>query len=130
MGWFFATAEEVARGHGARALTIVRTTAQAISDLVDDILARRQRNLSFEIGGTSIGIPSWLSGLGSLVGKIGLDVGAVALAPKLAALGISGQMLELVEQELNAEGLSLGPLAKAGQSITSALGSIASKRAA
>jgi hypothetical protein len=130
MGWFFATAEEVARGYGVRALTIVRTTAQAISDLVDDILARRQRNLSFEIGGTSFGIPSWLSGLGSLVGKIGLDVGAVALAPKLAALGITGQMLELVEQELNAEGLSLGPLAKPGQSFTSALGSIASKSAA
>jgi hypothetical protein len=129
MGWFFAMAEEVARGYGARALTIVRTTAQAISDLVDDILARRQRNLSFEIGGTSFGIPSWLSGLGSLVGKIGLDVGAVALAPKLAAMGISGQMLDLVEQELNAEGLSLGPLANPGKSFTSALGALSRRRA-
>ncbi|HEU4731293.1 MAG TPA: hypothetical protein VFT22_25540 [Kofleriaceae bacterium] len=129
IGWFFATAEDVARAYGARALTIVRTTARAISDLVDDILARRQRNLSLEIGGTSYAIPSWLSGLGSLVGKIGLDVGAVTLAPKLAALGISGQMLELVEQELNAEGLSLGPLAKPGRSFSSALNSLSSRRA-
>lgn len=128
IGWFFATAEEVARGYGTRALTIVRTTARAISDLVDDILARKQRNLAFEIGGTSYGIPSWLSGLGSLVGKIGLDVGAVALAPKLAAMGISGQMLDLVEQELNAEGFSLGPLARPGRSFTSALNSLSSKR--
>jgi hypothetical protein len=128
IGWFFATAESVAHGYGLRALTIVRTTARAISDLVDDILARRQRNLSFEIGGDSFAIPSWLSGLGSLVGKIGLDVGAVALAPKLAALGISGQMLDLVEQELNAEGLSLGPLAKPGRSFTSALNSLSHKQ--
>jgi hypothetical protein len=133
IGWFFSVAEQVARSYGARALTIVRTTALAVSDLIDDILAERQRsprNLSLEIGGTSFGIPSWLSGLGSLVGKIGLDVGAVALAPKLAALGISGTMLELVEQELNAEGLSLGPLANPKKSFTSALGSLASKRAA
>jgi hypothetical protein len=127
IGWFFATAEEVARAYGARALTIVRTTARAISDLVDDILARRQRNLSFELGGTSYVIPSWLSGLGRLVGKIGLDVGAVTLAPKLAAMGISGQMLDLVEQELNAEGLTLGPLARPGRSFTSALNSLSSK---
>ena len=134
IGWFFSIAENVARSHGARALTIVRTTALAISDLIDDILAEQQqhlpRNLSIEIGGTSFGIPSWLSGLGSLVGKIGLDVGAVALAPKLAALGITGQMVELVEQELNAEGLSLGPLANPKQSFASALGSLANKRAA
>jgi hypothetical protein len=134
IGWFFSIAESVARGYGARALTIVRTTALAVSDLIDDILAERQqrlpRNLSFEFGGTTFGIPSWLSGLGSLVGKIGLNVGAVALAPKLAALGITGQMIELVEQELNAEGLSMGPLANPKQSFTSALGSLATKRAA
>ena len=38
-------------------------------------------------------------------------------------------MLDLVEQELNAEGLSLGPLAHPGKSFTSALGSLSSKRA-
>jgi len=133
MGWFFAQAEQVARRYGDRALAIVRTTAQAIADLVDDILARQQhsqqRNLSFEFSGTSYGIPSWLSGLGSLVGRIGLDVGAVALRPKLAAMGITGELLQLVEEELNADGLSLGPLARPGKTMTSALGSINSRRA-
>ena len=129
MGWFFAQAEKVARSYGARALAIVRTTAQAIADLIDDVLARQQRNLSFEIGGTSYKIPDWVSGLGSLVGRIGLDVGAMALAPKLTAMGITGPMLRLVEEELNHDGLTLGPLTKPGTSMASALGSLSSKRA-
>jgi hypothetical protein len=127
MGWFFATAERVAQGYGTRALTIVRTTARAISDLVDDILAGRQRNLSFEIGGTSFQIPSWVTSAGSLLGKVGLDLGAAYVAPQLTALGITGQMVDLVEQELNAEGLTLGPIAKPGKSFTSALNAL-SKR--
>lgn len=129
MGWFFAQAEKVARSYGARALAIVRTTAQAIADLVDDVLARQQRNLSFEIGGTSYKVPNWVSSLGSLAGRIGLDVGSVYLAPKLAAMGITGQMLHLVEEELNHDGLTLGPLANPGTSMASALGSVSSKRA-
>jgi hypothetical protein len=128
MGWFFATAERVAQGYGTRALTIVRTTARAVSDLVDDILAGRQRNLSFEIGGSSFQVPSWLASAGSLLGKVGLDLGAAYVAPQLTALGITGQMVDLVEQELNAEGLTLGPIAKPGKSFTSALNAL-SKRA-
>jgi hypothetical protein len=129
MGWFFATAEQVARAYGARALTIVRSTAQAIADLIDDVLARQQRNLSFEIGGTSYQIPSWVSGLGSLVGRIGLDVGSLYLAPKLTALGITGPMLKLVEEELNRDGLTLGPLARPGTSMASALGAFTNRSA-
>jgi hypothetical protein len=83
MGWFFATAEQVARAYGARALAIVRTSAQAIADLIDDVLARQQRNLSFEIGGTKYKVPDWVSGVGSLVGRVGLDIGSIYLAPKL-----------------------------------------------
>ena len=128
MGWFFATAEQVARAYGARALAIVRTTAQAIADLIDDVLARQQRNLSFEIGGTSYKVPDWVSGVGSLVGRVGLDIGSLYLAPKLAAMGITGQMLQLVEEELNRDGLTLGPLAKPGTSMASALGSLSAKR--
>jgi hypothetical protein len=127
MGWFFATAEQVARAYGARALAIVRTSAQAISDLIDDVLARQQRNLSFELGGTTYKVPDWVSGVGSVVGRVGLDIGSLYLAPKLAAMGITGQMLQLVEEELNRDGLTLGPLAKPGTSMASALGSL-SKR--
>jgi hypothetical protein len=132
IGWFFSIAERVARDYGARALTIVRATALAISDLIDDILAqqrREPRNLSFEAGGTTYRVPSWLSGVGAVAGRIGLDIGALALAPKLAALGITGPMLELVEQELNAEGLTLGPLANPRRSFASALSSLSSRHA-
>jgi hypothetical protein len=124
MGWFLATAERVAHGYGLRALTIVRTTAHAVADLVDDVLAARQRNLSFEIGGASFELPSWLTSAGSLAGKIGLNLGAAYVAPKLAALGVTNQMVDLVEQELNAEGLTLGPIAKPTKSFTSALNSL------
>ena len=114
IGWFLSLAERMATDYGPRALRIVRTTALAISDLIDDLLAQRQhashaRNLSFSIGGASFGVPSWLTDVGAVVGKVGLKVGAAALAPNLASLGVSGKMLELVEQELNAEGLSLAP---------------------
>lgn len=127
LGWFFAQAEAVARSYGARALTIVRTTAAAIADLIDDIVARHQRNLSFEIDGTHYSVPSWLSDAASTVGKVGLDLGAAYVRPYLIGAGITGEMLNLVEQELNAEGYSLGPLSKPGQSVTSALASIANK---
>jgi hypothetical protein len=127
MGWFFAHAEDAARGYGRRALTIVRTTAAAITDLIDDLLAREQRNLSLEIAGNRYDVPSWLSDAVGTVGKIGLDLGTAYLRPHLLDAGITGEMLQLVEQELNAEGFSLGPLSKQGQSISSALASIANK---
>jgi hypothetical protein len=127
LGWFLAQAEAVAQTYGAQALTVVRTTAAAIIDLADDLLARQQRNLSFEIGGTHYSVPSWLGDAASTVGKIGLDVGAAYARPYLMGAGITGEMLSLVEQELNSEGYSLGPLSKPGQSITSGLASIGNK---
>ncbi len=127
LGWFFAQAEAIAHSYGARALTIVRTTAAAIADLLDDIAARYQRNLSFEIGGTHYNVPSWLSDAASTAGKIGLDLGAAYVRPYLIGAGVTGEMLNLVEQELNAEGYSLGPLSKAGQSVTSGMAAITNK---
>jgi hypothetical protein len=132
--WFFQQAEELARTYGRRALTIVQTTAAAIWDLIDDVLAQQerqrhdeQRNFSFEFGGSHYSVPSWLSDAAGTVGKIGLDLGAAYVRPYLLAAGVTGEMLGLVEQELNAEGYSLGPLSKQGQSISSALASIAQK---
>lgn len=134
MHWFFQQAEDLARTYGHRALTIVRTTAAAIWDLIDDVLAQQerqrhdeQRNLSFEIGGSHFSVPSWVSDAAGTVGKIGLDLGAAYVRPYLIGAGITGEMLGLVEQELNHEGYSLGPLSKQGQSISSALASISQK---
>ncbi|HZJ64307.1 MAG TPA: hypothetical protein VFD36_12375 [Kofleriaceae bacterium] len=129
--WFFKQAEDVARMYGRRALTIVQTTAAAIWDLIDDVLAQQekheQRNISFDIGGSHYEIPNWLGDAASTLGKIGLNIGAAYARPYLLGAGITSEMLSLIEQELNAEGYSLGPLSKQDQSISAALAAIASK---
>lgn len=117
IGWMFALAESAARKIGPRAIEIVRTTARAIADLADDALARlsRQteheqvRNLSLEVFGHRVSAAPW-SALARFAGRIGLDVGGAVLQAKLAQLGIGSDMVQLVERELNREGLTLGAL--------------------
>jgi hypothetical protein len=112
IGWLLGLAEKVARRFGPRALSIVRTTAQAIADLSDEAIARSQRNLSLSVGGIKIAPAPWVSGLARIAGRVGLNVGASVLRTKLAALGVTDDMVGLVEDELNREGLSLGTLAR------------------
>jgi hypothetical protein len=129
--WFFQQAENLAHTYGRRALTIVRTTAAAIWDLIDDILAQQehhQRNLSFDIGGSHYTVPNWLSDAAGVVGRIGVDVGAAYARPYLLAAGVTQEMLGLVEQELNHEGYSLGPLASQNQSVGYVLAQLANKK--
>jgi hypothetical protein len=129
--WFFQQAEQLAHTYGRRALTIVRTTAAAIWDLIDDILAQQehhQRNLSFDISGSHYTVPNWLSDAAGVVGKIGVDVGAAYARPYLLAAGVTQEMLGLVEQELNHEGYSLGPLANQNQSVGYVLANLANKK--
>src|SRR5262249_1553584 len=102
--------------------------------LIDDVLAQHerqrhdeQRNLSFEFGGSHYSVPSWLSDAAGTVGKIGLDLGAAYVRPYLLAAGVTGELPGLVRPERHAEGSSPGPLSKQGQSISSALASIAQK---
>lgn len=111
IGWLLGLAEKMAKRFGPRAISIVQTTAQAVADLADEAIARSQRNLSLEIGGLKLSPAPWMSGLARIAGRIGLNVGAAALQTKLAALGVGPEMIGLVEDELNREGLSLGPLA-------------------
>jgi len=112
IGWLLGLAEKVARRYGTRAIAVVRTTAQAIADLADEAIARSQRNLSLEIGGLRLSPAPWMSALARIAGRVGVNVGAAALQSKLAALGVTGNMVSLVEEELNREGLSLGALGK------------------
>ncbi len=128
IGWLLALAERVAKRYGARALAIVRHTALAIAEIVDEALTRSRRNLALEIGGLKLMPAPWVSMLARIAGHIGMDVGAVALRDKLAGLGIGGDMIGLVEEELNREGLTLGELAKPRHLPT--LANFASKRAA
>ncbi len=133
VAWLLELAKEVARQHGLRALTIVQTTALAIADLADDIAARqRQRNLSVTLNGHSVDLPSWVSGLGSIVGRTGIEAGTAAVAPglagRLAAMGITGKVFDLVQRDLAHDGYSLGSLEQPVQSFISALTSIDKKR--
>ena len=112
IGWLLALAERVARRYGARAVAIVRTTAQAIADLADDALVRTERNLAVEVGGTRLEPPPWASALARIAGRVGVDVGAIALRTKLHALGVTDELLGLVEEELNRDGLTLGVLTR------------------
>ncbi|MBV8758195.1 MAG: hypothetical protein JO257_12990 [Deltaproteobacteria bacterium] len=128
MGWMFALAEQAARRYGLRALSMVRTTAHAIGEVLDEVLARTQRNFALEIGGLRLEPPPFVSALASVAGRVGLDIGAAALRSKLGALGIGADMFGLVEEELNREGLSMGVLAHPPKLTTFA--TIASNKAA
>jgi hypothetical protein len=128
IAWMLAMAERVARKYGSRAVAVVRSTAQAIADLADEALARAQRNLALEVGGLTLRPPGWMSGLGRVAARVGGNIGMVALQSKLASLGITGNLVSLVEQELNREGLSLGALAKPPTLMTFA--AMADKQAA
>jgi hypothetical protein len=108
IGWLLALAEKVARRYGPRALRIVRTTAQAIADLADEAVARSHRNVPWILAAAQFIPPEYRSALA----KIGMNVGANVLRSKLASYGIGDDMFGLVEDELNREGLTLGPVAK------------------
>jgi hypothetical protein len=104
MGLMFALAERAARRFGRRAIAMVRTVAHAVSDVLDEVLARTQRNLSLEIGGTTYSAPSWLDPIVTTAAQVGVQAGMNALAP-----GVGPAMLGLVEHDLNHEGMTLGP---------------------
>jgi len=111
MGWMFALAERAAHRYGLRALSMVRTTAHAIGEVLDEMLAHTQRNFALEFGDLRLEAPRWASSLASVATNVGLGVGAAALRAKLGTLGIGADMFGLVEEELNREGLTMGVLA-------------------
>jgi hypothetical protein len=118
LGWMFAVASEQARRYGVRALGIVQSAAQAIADLIEDINARRApRNVSFSSlyipigGGRRLKPTPWAAGLAVASARIGGKVGGAALRVKLASMGVDPATLAAMEQELNREGLTMGPIA-------------------
>jgi hypothetical protein len=113
IGVMFALAEEAAHRLGTRAVLMVQTTAKAIADITTDIAAQAQRNLAIDIvDGLKLDIPtSWMKRFGQ-VGQALERAAAVPLRAQLDALGIGPDVVALVEEELNREGLTLGPVAK------------------
>jgi hypothetical protein len=114
MGWMFALAEQAAHRYGPRALSMVRTMARAISEVLDEVLARSQRNMPWLLAAAEYMPPEWKSALGKIAGvagNVGLDIGSALVHQKLASYGIGEDMFGLVEEELNREGLTMGVLA-------------------
>lgn len=100
IGWMFALAERAAHRWGARAVALVKTTALAIAEVADEVLARNQlRN-------------DYASQLGSAIGRFGADLGGVALRSQLQRLGIGDDVIGLAERDFNREGLTLGTVAR------------------
>lgn len=119
IAWLLSLAEQVARRYGPEALSIVRATAQAVSELADEAISRAKReppaaprNLSVEIGGLKLRPAPWASALGKIAARVGVGVGAIAARAKLASMGVPPQMLALVEEELRSTGIDL-PLSTA-----------------
>jgi len=113
-----ALAEREAPLFGAPGRCIVATTARAI-DRLDQNAARcaepgvpRNAGVELRLGRLRVR-PDMrvLSGLAHVGGRLGHKAGLAALRVKLATLGVTGPMLTSFEQELNREGLTLGPLA-------------------
>lgn len=122
VAFVLALAEREARMFGPQGIAIVHSTAHAI-DRLDRIAADRwlaaqggARNagpFSLNIGGATIS-PDWnvIGALARVGGRIAGNVGLEALKLKLATMGVTPAVLGSFEQELNQEGLTLGPLAK------------------
>lgn len=105
IAWLLSLAEQVARRYGPRALQVIRSTAQAIAEMADEAILRSKRNASLQVGGYTLRPAPWASALARVAGRVGWDVGRVALRARLASMGVSPELFDSVEQELKAEGV-------------------------
>lgn len=112
IGLMFAFAEQAAQQLGTRAVLMVQTTAKAIADITTELTVHAQRNLALDIANViKLDVPSsWMKTFGQ-VGQTLERAAATPLRAQLAPVGIGPEVLGLVEEELNREGLTLGPLA-------------------
>jgi hypothetical protein len=125
MGFLFALAERAASRYGTRALSMVRTAARALADVLDGVLQRR--NAHIDIGGLKFDTPRWLDDTAGALGSVGLDVGSALLRTKLDTLDLAGLiglpggtagLLGLLESELQQKGRTLGTFAHPAQLAT------------
>jgi hypothetical protein len=114
IGWFFAVAEQKARELGARAIGIVKTVALAIAELADDAIARAsgRRNATVRVSFDPL---RFASGLATIAERTVVRAGTRAL--ELGALGITGELVGLVDEELRTEGLTIRPTVKTRRPI-------------
>ena len=125
MGLLFAIAERAAQRYGTRAVSIVRTAARALADILDAVLERR--NAHIDIGGLKFDTPQWLDDTASAIGNAGLGIGSAYLRSKLDAIDLPGliglpggtaAVIGLLESELQKSDHTLGDVAHPPQLAT------------
>jgi hypothetical protein len=117
MALVLALAERGADRYGTRAVSIVRTAARALAELLDVVLAQRQRrNASFDLAGLKFSTPHWMDSSATALGNFGLDIGGAVARKKIDALdlaalvGLSGgsaAVIDLLQSELVKQGQTL-----------------------
>ncbi len=106
---------------GPAGVGVVDRVARAVVDLADAtgdvrraVTARGPRNASIRVGRYRLhpAVPEVLGAVVRTLGVVGAEVVPAVARLKLASMGITPGMLGVLEQELNRDGLSLGPLAR------------------
>ncbi len=118
VAFVLALAEREARLWGTSGRRIVHTCARAI-DQLDQAAARQwleqrapRNRAELRVGPYRIRPNTpLLAALGRVGARLGTNVATQAIRVKLASLGLAPPVLGVIEQELQREGLSLGPLA-------------------
>ena len=113
-------AEREARLFGNRGMAVHRSVTSAIGAAQLGAQTRQLRNApALRVGRTTIKphpqVWGTLGALARVGSRIGVRAGAVAAQAYLAKHGIPPQLIGEVERELNREGLSLGPIARASR---------------
>lgn len=114
-------AEREARLFGARGVAVHRAVQSALGAAELAAHARptsgtRNARRGFRIGRYRVR-PDWgtLGAVARASGRVGARAAAVAAQTALARYGVPPALLDEIERELNREGLSLGPLARASK---------------
>lgn len=106
-----ALAEREARAFGRCGTILVLTTAEALAEL-DALAVRNGRRRGWRIGRFRVRPHPSVVGLGRVAGRLAPSVVGAGLRAYLASQGIPPQLFDVLESELNREGLTLGMLGR------------------
>lgn len=111
VAFMLALAERESAAYGPAGPRVVQTMAHAL-DRLDQLAADRLMRNALKIGGYTVAPKQLLGSIARVGGRLGGKVGLEAVKLKLAAMGISPPVLSAIDEELQREGLTLGPLAE------------------
>ena len=104
-------AEREARAFGPCGVMLVLTTAEALADL-DALAIRNGRRRGWRVGRFRVRPHPSVVGQGRVAERLAPSVATAGLRAYLASQGIPPQLFDVLETELNREGLTLGMLGR------------------